>query len=198
MHASLSSCHLTTHQQIKCNDGPNCHIVTISQTICLVREGQENLLMLIRIMGVMRILETGSLFGSTLTDHWKSVDSTVTFQCSRWSFKVLVLDVCLKICLGACRQSLCVCWPVSSVYLYSESIVLTGPNDAMNNNQRKSNNTLAAWLQQGRLRKQTLHAHHTVTQYITQQYTTYRHYTWIHPNSIWAVSIIIYIMCKCT
>ena len=153
MHASLSS----THQQIKCNDGPNCHIVTISQTICLVREGQENLLMLIRIMGVMRILETGSLFGSTLTDHWKSVDSTVTFQCSRWSFKVLVLDVCLKICLGACRQSLCVCWPVSSVYLYSESIVLTGPNDAMNNNQRKSNNTLAAWLQQGRLHKQTLH-----------------------------------------
>ena len=149
--------------------------------------------LMFRIMGIMRILETAPtltqliskvVFRSTLIDHWKSV----TFQDEASKFWVVV--VCLKICLGVCRQSegtkfvCCVCWPVSSVYLYSESIVLTGPNDAMNNNQR--NQTILRQL-------------HCSRGDSAIQYTTYRHCIWFLPVSIWGFSLMICtFMCNST
>ena len=192
---SWPSCHLTSHQQIKCNDGPNCHIVTISQTICLVSEGQEK---------PAHVQDNGNNENTGDRSHTHtaviySIKSSVQIythwplEChlSRWSFKVLVLVVSLKICLGVvCRQSegtkfvCCVCWPVSSVYLYSESIVLTGPNDAMNNNQR--NQTILRQL-------------HCSRGDSAIQYTTYRHCIWFLPVSIWGFSLMICTsMCNCT
>ena len=88
-HESWPSCHLTSHQQIKCNDGPNCHIVTISQTICIVSEGQEKPA---HVQDNGNNENTGDrshthtatvsrvVFRSTLIDHWKSVNLNVTFQ----------------------------------------------------------------------------------------------------------------------